>query len=249
MRLTRPRPRGTPNGLAHPGFATGNPSSRETPPRIWSKRARSSTPSPSSSSRHRGWRRQGEHSGGGGDAATAPLRRLERHAIAAATRVQSPRGTAATHTRAPHQRGHARRRGGARGGGAPGRTRSVPRVNARRRRRQAGELAPTDSPAGILAAKEGEKPARLAARRMSAPRRPGSARRVCLAAGRVASIGAFTLGLDGADIALREGDPPSRFATPTPASVGGKRTTSTPKSASKTPKGKRKAAALSRTGR
>ena len=184
------------------------------------------------------------------DAATAPLRRLERHAIAAATRVQYPHGELLQliheHlTNAGMRDAAAALAAEARLGGLGAYLASTPGGGGAR----PGELAPTDSPAGILAAKEGEKPARLAARRMSAPRRPGSSAAGLFGGGSGrASIGAFTLGLDGADIALREGDPPSRFATPTPASVGGKRTTSTPKSASKTPKGKRKAAALSPNG-
>ena len=136
------------------------------------------------------------------DAATAPLRRLERHAIAAATRVQYPHGellqlihehltNAGMHDAAAALAAEARlgRLGANLPGGLPGfRVNLASPAGGGAR---PGELAPADSPAGILAA--------AAAAETSAEKPPGwlrggcrrrgdrgRARRVCLAAGRVA---------------------------------------------------------------
>ena len=181
------------------------------------------------------------------DAATAPLRRLERHAIAAATRVQYPHAellqlihehltNAGMHDAATALASEARLR-------IPG-TGNLPSLASPPGGARPGELAPADSPAGILAAAaaDRDKPPRLT-RRTSAPRRPGSSAAGLFGGGsRHASAGTFTLGLDGRDPNTGNADPPSRFTTPQPPQG----TSTSKKATSKAPKGTEASPAIAR---
>ena len=179
------------------------------------------------------------------DAATAPLRRLERHAIAAATRVQYPHAellqlihehltNAGMHDAAHALASEARLPGMS----LPGIT-HLPSLASPPGGARPGKLAPADSPAGILAAAaaDRDKPPRLT-RRMSVPRRPGSSAAGLFGGGsRHASVGTFTLGLDGREPNTGNADPPSRFTTPQPPqpSTSKKATAKAPKETEASP--------------